>query len=74
MAKTTFSVKMDSPISKKVRKFCDRHSLQVGKFTEVALEEMMEDYHFGAKAHIVLTEHNGEMLSHEDFEKKFRLP
>ena len=67
MARTTLSVKVDEKFAEEFRKFCETHFLQVGKFTEHALREVMEDYHFGAKAQRVLGLHRGKKISHEDY-------
>jgi len=69
MSSTTFSVKVPQKFAKEFRKFCERHFLQVGKFTEHALTEMMEDYHFGAKAQKALTLHEGKKVSHKVYFK-----
>ncbi len=67
MARTTLSVKVDAAFAKEFRRFCDAHFLQVGKFTEHALREVMEDYHFGMKAQRVLGQHFGTKIRHEDY-------
>ncbi|MGQ0505758.1 MAG: hypothetical protein ACT4TC_10605 [Myxococcaceae bacterium] len=41
------------------------HALQVGKFTERALSELMEDFHFGMKAQRVMSAASGKTVSHE---------
>ena len=67
MASTTLSVKVAAKFAKKFRRFCEKNFLQVGKFTEHALSEMMEDYHFGTKAQKVLSQNDGSMVSHEEY-------
>ena len=66
MASTTLSVKVSTSFAKQYRAFCEAHCLQVGKFTEQALAEVMEDYHFGLKAQRVLSSSSGEVLTHEE--------
>ncbi len=67
---TTFSVKVGSQFAKDFRAFCEAHCLQVGKFTERALREIMEDYYFGQKAQAVLGRSEGRTISHEAFLKR----
>ncbi len=67
---TTFSLKVDARFAKDYRAFCDEHCLQVGKFTEKALREIMEDYHFGDKALRVLARSRGGTVSHDDFTRR----
>ena len=55
MATTTLAVKVSVEFARKYREFCDTHALQVGKFTEQALTELIEDYHFGLKAQRALS-------------------
>jgi hypothetical protein len=62
---TTLSVKVSSEFARKYREFCEAHCLQVGKFTEQALSEIMEDYHFGLKAQRVLSRTSGEAVAHD---------
>jgi predicted DNA-binding protein len=50
MAGTALSIKVSGSFSKRFRQFCEDNCLQIGKFTEAALEEVMEDYYFGRKA------------------------
>ena len=70
---TTLSVKVDEKFARSFRRFCEDHFLQVGKFAEHALKEVMEDYHFGTKAQQVLSQHSGEPISHEAyFRRTFR--
>ena len=61
---TTLSVKVSEEFAAKYRGFCDAHCLQVGKFTEQALLEVMEDYHFGSKAQAILSRTEGVAKSH----------
>jgi hypothetical protein len=71
MASTTLAVKVSAEFARKYRQFCEEHCLQVGKFTEQALAEMMEDYHFGLKAQRVLSRSSGERIAHE---RAFKAP
>lgn len=72
MATTTLSVKVDQKFAKEFRDFCEAHFLQVGKFAEHALREVMEDYHFGTKAQRVLSEQADEPIRHESYFSKRR--
>lgn len=67
---TTFSIKVGSQFANDFRAFCEAHCLQVGKFTEKALREVMEDYYFGQKAQEVLSRSDGKPLSHAAFLKR----
>ena len=70
-ASATLAVKVSAEFARKYRSFCESHFLQVGKFTEQALMEVMEDYHFGLKAQAVLSRTSGEAVDHrEHFGKK----
>jgi hypothetical protein len=64
---TTFSIKVASRFAREFRAFCEAHCLQVGKFTERALREVMEDLHFGEKAQRVLSRSEGRTISHAAF-------
>ena len=68
-ASSTLSVKVRKKFAMDFRKFCEAHFLQVGKFTEYALSEMMEDYHFGSKAQKVLSRDQEKKVSHEEYFK-----
>ncbi|MGH9318431.1 MAG: hypothetical protein ACRD21_17125 [Vicinamibacteria bacterium] len=70
MATTTLSVKVDPKFAKEFRDFCETHSLQVGKFAEHALREVMEDFYFGAKAQRVLSRHAGKPIRHDAYFSK----
>ena len=70
MATTTLSVKVEPKFAKEFRKFCEAHSLQVGKFAEHALREVMEDFYFGTKAQRVLSQHTGKAIRHEAYFSK----
>ncbi len=65
METTTLAVKVSEDFARRYREFCDAHALQVGKFTELALSELMEDFHFGMKAQRVLSGTSGQAVSHE---------
>lgn len=54
MQRTTMSLKVSKRFLIEFRKFCDTRALSIGKFTEMQLTEIMEDYHFGLKAEQVL--------------------
>jgi hypothetical protein len=60
MAGTALSIKVSDKFSKRFRQFCEDNCLQIGRFTEAALEEVMEDYHFGKKAQRVLVNATGK--------------
>ena len=66
-AKTTLSVKVDSKFAREFRDFCEAHFLQVGKFAEHALREVMEDFYFGTKAQRVLSQHTDQPVPHEAY-------
>jgi hypothetical protein len=68
---TTLAVKVSRDFAKKYRAFCDLHSLQVGKFTEKALAEVMEDFYFGTKAQRILSTASGQVVTHA---RAFRAP
>jgi hypothetical protein len=65
METTTLAVKVSRQFARQYREFCDTHALQVGRFTERALSEMMEDFHFGTKAQRVLSRSSGQTVLHE---------
>ena len=67
---TTLSVKVSSKFAKEFRSFCDKHFLQIGKFAEHALLEIMEDYHFGKKAQSILSKNDKELTSHKNYLEK----
>ena len=67
MATTTLSVKVDPKFAKEFRDFCEAHFLQVGKFAEHALREVMEDFYFGTKAQRVLSQPTGTAVPHEQY-------
>ncbi len=69
---TTLSVKVSSSFAKKYRAFCESHCLQVGKFTEQALGEIMEDYYFGTKAQRVLSRSSEKRVAHGAVRKAAR--
>lgn len=68
--KTTFSIKVGTRFAREFRAFCDAHCLQVGKFTEQTLREIMEDLHFGQKAQEALSRSDGRTISHAEFMKR----
>jgi hypothetical protein len=61
---TTLAVKVSHAFARKYRAFCEEHALQVGRFTEQALTELMEDFHFGQKAQRVLSASSGRSVAH----------
>ena len=67
MATTTLSVKVDAKFAREFRDFCQAHFLQVGKFAEHALREVMEDFYFGTKAQRILSQHSGKPVRHEAY-------
>ena len=67
MTTATLSVKVSRSFMDRFRKFCAKHFLQVGKFTEHSLREMMEDYSLGTKAQRVLNRHEGKLVSHKKY-------
>lgn len=69
MKTTTLAVKVSRDFARRYREFCEGHALQVGRFTEQALSELMEDFHFGRKAQRVLSATTGQVTSHD---KAFR--
>jgi hypothetical protein len=70
---TTLSVKVDPKFAREFRDFCEAHFLQIGKFAEHALREVMEDFYFGTKAQRILSQHSGKPVRHEAyFAKKSR--
>jgi len=72
VATTTLSVKVDPKFAKEFRDFCEAHFLQVGKFAEHALREVMEDFYFGTKAQRVLSQQADKPLRHESYFSKRR--
>jgi hypothetical protein len=71
-AATTLSVKVSGAFAKKYRAFCEANCLQLGKFTEHALSELMEDYYFGVKAQRVLSASSGLVTNHRRLPKLAR--
>ena len=69
---TTFSIKVDARFAKEFRAFCEANCLQVGKFAEKTLREVMEDFHFGQKAQGVLSRSQGRTITHSAFLKRKR--
>lgn len=55
MERTTMSLKVSRSFLNDFRKFCEAHALSIGRFTEMQLTEVMEDYHFGSMAQRVLS-------------------
>ncbi len=60
------SLKVSKSFLTEFRKFCDAHALSIGKFTEMQLTEIMEDYHFGLKAEQVLVKGDSRRKSLRD--------
>lgn len=58
------AVKVTPAFARRFRAFCEANCLQIGRFTEAALVEVMEDYTFGLKAQRVLSRSAGEPLDH----------
>lgn len=55
METTTLTIKVSRKLARAYRAFCESHALQIGKFTEQSLSELMGDYHFGLKAQRALS-------------------
>jgi len=66
MQRTTMSLKVSKQFLNEFRKFCDAHALSIGKFTEMQLTEVMEDYHFGSQAQRVLSKGDSRRKSLKD--------
>ena len=69
MNRTTMSLKVSKHFLNEFRKFCDAHALSIGKFTEMQLTEIMEDYHFGLKAEQVLAKGDTRRKSLRDVDR-----
>jgi hypothetical protein len=63
------SIKVSENFAKNFRKFCEEHCLQIGKFAESTLSEIMEDYYFGQRAQKVLSSNQTHFISHEEYFK-----
>lgn len=66
MERTTMSVKVSSAFLEEFRRFCEAHALSIGRFTEMQLTEVMEDYHFGNQAQRVLSKGDSRRKSLKD--------
>ena len=66
MERTTLSLKVSKNFVAEFRKFCEAHALSIGKFTEMQLTEVMEDYHFGSRAQRVLSKGDSRRKSFKD--------
>ena len=64
------SVKVSKSFLNNFRKFCDDHALSIGRFAEMQLTEVMEDYHFGSMAQRVLSEGDSRRKSLKDLTGK----
>jgi hypothetical protein len=71
-ASTTLAVKVSKDFADRYRGFCETHFLQVGRFTEQALREVMEDYYFGLKAQRTLSRTSGEAVEHRTYFRRRR--
>ena len=60
------SLKVSKTFLVEFRRFCEAHALSIGKFTEMQLTEIMEDYHFGLKAEQVLAKGDSRRKSLKD--------
>lgn len=60
------SLKVSKAFLAEFRRFCEAHALSIGKFTEMQLTEIMEDYHFGLKAEQVLAKGDSRRKSLKD--------
>ena len=63
----TLAVKVSTDFARRYRRFCQAKCLQVGRFTEQALLEMMEDHHFGQKAQRTLSQAGGKVIEHKAY-------
>jgi hypothetical protein len=70
MERTTMSLKVSKSFLRDFRKFCEAYALSIGKFTEMQLTEIMEDYHFGLKAQRVLAKGDSRRKSLSDLTRK----
>ena len=70
MERTTMSLKVSKSFLDEFRKFCDAHALSIGKFTEMQLTEVMEDYHFGLEAQRVLAKGDSRRASLRDLVRR----
>jgi hypothetical protein len=70
MERTTMSLKVSKSFLSEFRKFCEAHALSIGKFTEMQLTEVMEDYHFGLKAEQVLARGDSRRKSLSDLVRR----
>jgi len=61
------SLKVSRKFVNEFRNFCEAHALSIGKFTELQLTEVMEDYHFGSKAQRILAKGDSRRKSLKDF-------
>lgn len=64
------SLKVSQSFLREFRKFCEAHALSIGKFTEMQLTEVMEDYHFGLKAEQVLAKGDSRRKSLSDLVRR----
>lgn len=72
MSNTTLSLKVSKEFASQFRGFCESHALSIGKFVEIQLTEMMEDYHFGAQAQRVLSKGDSRRKGIKDLGGKAR--
>ena len=66
MERTTMSLKVSKKFVNDFRDFCEAHALSIGKFTELQLTEIMEDYHFGSRAQNILSRGDSRRKSLKD--------
>lgn len=62
---TALTVKVSTAFAKKYRRFCEKNALQLGKFAEQSLLEIMEDHYLGTRAQRELSTTSGEVVAHE---------
>lgn len=67
---TTMSIKVSARFARLYRDFCKARGLQIGKFTEEAIREVIEDVYFGQKAQRVLSLSRGKTVSHGAFRRQ----
>ena len=70
MERTTFSIKVSKVFAAQFRQFCDANAFSVGKFLERQLTDVMEDFHFGARAQRVLSRGDERRRSLDDLRRR----
>lgn len=72
MERTTFSIKVSRAFAEQFRQFCDTNAFSVGKFLERKLTDVMEDFHFGARAQRVLSRGDTRRVGPKDLRRRRR--